>query len=193
MSSSEKRGPGSRRISFNNEVAAAEVAASVAGDSRAEAVWSTAPKDEEGLVPTSELAAIFEAMEAGSGGVKGGVSHFLRKQRQWMSDKAALTRKEFEIACGELEEWQDMSAEDLAKACEQATELPAHILDKLSVPTHPTSHTPHPTPCPRAGLKGRVSPSLLTQEHGADPGARSYPGSTALTGQHGTYWGRQAF
>ena len=131
-----------RRISFSDDVnnveaaVAAAAAAAAAPDTsqsdKVEAAWAAAPKRETGELAASELGAILESMESSSGGVKGGVAHFIRHQ-EWLREMQSLSKNDFEIACGELDDWQAMTEEEIAEACTEApNELPPHMLEKLT-------------------------------------------------------------
>lgn len=129
----------SRRISFNEEALQAQTAAAASlhasqenqpEPSKIDLAWEDARKDEDGLICKDDLATILEMMFE----VPRGAPLFLSAQ-SYLADKAQLTKRDFAIVCGELEDWLLMTPEqqDTAIANGNAVEtLPESILMKLT-------------------------------------------------------------
>jgi len=139
----KRRNSNRRRISFSEDMVAAqaaeatvrhaEVEARKAEASKSDVAWDSAEKDGAGLLPVRVVAGVLTDMQ--SEPIPGGVEGFLTTQ-SYLKTKEAIDKNEFEILCGELEEWLLYTPEQVATAIANAEtpegQLPQSVLDKLT-------------------------------------------------------------
>lgn len=140
MAEPDRKRNSNRRISFNEDLVAAQAAQATAihaqqegiGEaSKADIAWHKAPKEHDDALSMASLAAVLEGMEE----VPGGAGRFVTSQ-VYLRDKAAVSKHDFEIICGELDEWLLMTPEQQDRAVESALssdgQLPERVKVKLS-------------------------------------------------------------